>query len=285
MAKKSTELVKNENGAAKQLITTNEPDYLSGKERKGTEALGQGDYKIPRIKLLQPLSPEVRTFQGKAIPDEFWHTGANKNLSGSFIFVPCIVSKRVVLWRPQDDGDGGILAFSRDCVNWDTGGDTEFSVKLKDVSKPVKWRTKKNVQQSGLLEFGTSNPEDEKSAPAATLIYEYLCYLPDYPELSPVVLSCMRTGVQNARSLNTYLLSQNKPINCMAIKAFADKQNKGKRVWTVPTFEPAGYASREIFLITEEIKNRNENYQTEIEQEDTEISRREMKEIDDSIQY
>lgn len=248
------------------------PDYLTGKEKTGTEALGQGDYKIPRIKLLAALSPEIRSFQGKAIPGEFWHTGANKSLTSEFKFIPILVSKRVILWRPRDDNNGGILAFSRDGNKWDTGGDKIFEVILgRDAKTKVKWNTRKSVQQSGLTEFGSSNPANENSAPAATIAYEYLAYLPDHPDLSPVVLGVMRTGVPNARNLNTYLLQQGqagRPTSCLVIKCFADTVTKGRDVWHVHKFDPAGFAPHAMFKICEALKEQHANYDSDINQDE-----------------
>lgn len=241
------------------------PDYLKGNESLGTEALGKGDFKVPRIKTLQPLNPEVKSFPGKAIPGEFWHTGTNRSLGSEFKFVPCIVSKRVILWRPRDDGNGGILAFSRDGKKWDSGGNQEFSVKLKNVKKPVVWKTGKDVQSSGLLDFGTSNPDEEKSAPAATLVYEYMAYLVDNPEDSPVLLGVMKTGVGNARQLNTYLLSQRKPTTCMVIRCFADEEQQGNDTWHVPKFEPAGFSNENLFKIGETIKEKYQDYVADID--------------------
>ena len=258
------------------------PDYLTGNERTGAEALGKGDFKVPRIKLLQPLSPEVRTFQGKAFAGHFWHTGANKSLGIEFNFVPIIVNKRVVVWRPRDDNNGGILAFSKDGKNWDSGGNSEFTVKLKDVAKPVTWKTGKDVQSSGLLEFGSSNPDVANSSPAATIAYEYLCYLPNDPQLSPVVLGVSKTGTPNARQLNTYFLSINKPLTCMVIKCFTEEVSKNRNVWTVPKFDPAGWAPREWYHVAQEMQKNYADYETEMVQDEQQEN---IAPIDDEVAY
>ena len=260
-------------------VTQEEPSYLTGKERTGAEVLGKDDVKVPRIKLLQALNPEIRSFQGKAIPGEFWHTGANVSLGSEFIFVPIIIGKRVVVWRPRNDQNGGILAMSRDAIKWQTGANQTFEVRLKDIKKPVKWSTGKDVASSGLLEFGTSNPENENSAPAAVLQYEYLCYLIANPELSPVVMGVMKTGIPNAKALNTWLLSTRKPINACAIKVFADETTKNSNVWTIPKFDRAGWASSEIFKLTEKFKEQYQDYDIDLEQEE------EGKEPIDEIRY
>lgn len=247
-------------------IVATPPALVEG-ERTGLEGLGKEDYKIPRIKLLQPLSPEIKSYQGKAIPGEFWHTGANKSLGSEFLMVPCVVGKRAVLWRPRDDGNGGILAFSKDAVNWDRGGNTTFDVELKGGIK-VKWNTGKSVSSSGLLEFGSSNPADNNSSPAATLAYEYLVYLIDHPELSPCVYGIQRTGVNSAKQLNAHLAMTQRPTYRVAVRCFADEKTKGRNAWHVPAFDPAGYASDELVKRTKAIAENFASYETEIEQED-----------------
>jgi len=78
--------------------TSNEvdvPEYLKDKSSTGLEALGQGDFKVPRIKLLQPLNPEVKSYPGVAIPGEFWHTVTNNGGVGE------AVSRKKVAWLNQ----------------------------------------------------------------------------------------------------------------------------------------------------------------------------------------
>ena len=243
------------------------PDYLKGEGNTGLEQLGQSDFKVPRIKLLQPLNPEIRSFQGKAIPGEFWHTGSNSSLGSEFDMICCIASKRVILWNPRDEG-GGMLAFSRDGKSWVSGGNQKFEVKLKNVKKPIVYNTGKNVHDSKLLEWGTANPEDIESGPAAQLSYDYLCYLPKYPNLSPVVMSLSRTAMGNAKNFNTSMLMIRKPIQSVLVRCFSDEKSEGENVWWVPNFEMKGYVSSDIYNITKEIAERQANYNTEYEQED-----------------
>lgn len=265
----STELTKVSDNPVGFVPSTELPDYLKGDEATGLDSLtSKDDFRIPEIKLLQPLSPEVKTFQGVAIPGEFWHTGLMKSLGKEFTFVPCIVKKRVVLWRPKNDSGGGILATSDDGINWKRGGDTKFTVKLKDVKDPVVWDTKKNVKQSGLTDFGSSNPNSDNSPPAAVLYYEYLNYLPGYENASPCIQRIFKTGIESAKAINSYFLWQKKPIYVHAIKCFVDEKSRDGNDWFIPRFQPVGFATREVFEITKEMQARYADLDIEIEQED-----------------
>lgn len=244
------------------------PDYLvASNTSDGLIGLDGSDFKIPRIQVLQPLSPALRSFPGEARPDEFWHNGANMSLGKEFIFVPCVASKRVILWAPRDTMEGGMLAFSADGKNWTTGGNKTFDITLKGNRK-VKWSTGKSVPQSRLLDWGSSDPDDDSSTPAATLVYEYLCYLPGHPELSPCMLGVYRTGVNNAKKLNTNLLMQRKPIASIAVKCFVDIQQEGKNTWSVPNFKLAGFVQRKDFDIACDMAEQYGKYTSEQVPED-----------------
>lgn len=244
------------------------PDYLPANVGgiTGVEGLTKDDYKTPRITLLQALSPQVKSFPGIALPDQFWHTGMNVPLGNSFNMIATLVNKRVVVFRPRSDAEQGMIAFSRDAKNWDSGGNQTVRVKLKDVPDTVIWNTGKDVLSSRLLEFGTSNPANPKSPPAATLFYEYLCYLPDMPDLSPCVLGISKTGIPNGKSLNTSLLMLSRkgiPTSSIQLKCLAETEHKGSNTWTVPNFKLMGYAPKSVYDEAKKIAEMYTDYNVE----------------------
>ena len=268
MAKKSTAVSINVEQRTRSLQSLDQvPDYLNGDRQTGLDSLDQTDFKVPRIKILQPLNPEIKSFQGKAIPGEFWHTGSNTSLGLEFNFVPCIASKKVILWNPRDEG-GGMLAFSSDGKTWQQGANTEFSVKIKNVKKPIIWSTGKDVQSSGLLNWGTFNPDDPDSGPAAQLSYEYLCYLPDFPNLSPVVMGVSRTAIANAKAFNTALLMLRKPIQSVQVRCFSDEKSEDVNTWWVPNFEMSGFVGKDIYDIAKSISEKQAGYKTDYEHDE-----------------
>lgn len=239
------------------------PSYLKGNEATGLADLGASDFKIPRIKLLQALNPEVREFPGEAIPGHFWHSGLNVDMTDKLDFVPLVARKRVIVWRPQTDNGGGMLAFSADGKSWQSGGGTKFSVNLKGVKQPVIWDTKGNVAQSKLLDWGSSNPDDPNSAPAATMSYEYLCYFPNSPELGIAVYSCNKTALPKAKQFNTQLLimaNQKKPTYCLNVALAAKQEVDGGNSWYVPTFRVAGTIPEDVYNITKALADQHANY-------------------------
>lgn len=173
---------------ANNAVVSGVPDYLAEYQGEGTEDVSDLVV-IPRIKLLQGLSPEVMDDGQRA--GEFYHTVAEQPMGLELIMVPIYVGQSVTLWRPRKDG-GGILARAMDGVHWDKP-DMGFEVKL-DSGKTVKWFTNKTVQRSGLCEFGTMDPDDRDSYPAATRVINIIAMFPDHPDLSPAAISLQRSS-------------------------------------------------------------------------------------------
>ncbi len=181
------------------------PAHLQEAAKVSIGNVGSDDLIIPRIKLMQNVSPEVE--DSGAPMGEFWHTVAGESLGEAFRFVPILVRKGYVLWAPRGD-ERGILARSSDGVNWDEEFQGKsFDVKLKGMAKPIKYQLGKMVDEAippgtpSLIRFGSSIPGDANSRPAANLTYEFLMYLIDDPDMSPVVMINTRSAVRAAKDL------------------------------------------------------------------------------------
>lgn len=232
------------NAVAKIDANANLPTYLAAGKGTKLQHLDMQDFVVPRIKLLQGLSEEVKNYEN-AIAGEFWMTVADQPLGKDLEFVVCANTKRYLLLAPMADGQG-VLARADDCKNW-TPPEGEFSIKIKNVKNPVKWTLAPTVAESGLAEFGSSNPGDPDSPPAATLFYDYLVYLPDYPKLSPAMLSLARSQAKKAKDLNGKLELANVAIQSMKVQARVvdDKSDDGD--FYNYAFSRSGWAEEEVF--------------------------------------
>ncbi len=184
----------------KAVTTTDQmvPAFMQGKQGAGTDNLDTGDMTVPRIKLLAAISPEVSDFEN-AKPGEFWHTLAETTLGRELLVVPIYIDKRYILWRPRKAG-GGILARADDGIHWNPANAT-FDVTLPETKKSVKWHTKNTVDESGLADWGSYDPSDVNSQPAATLMYTLVVAMPDYPDLGFAQVTLQRSAVRVARDL------------------------------------------------------------------------------------
>lgn len=179
------------------------PAHLQGGKAHKFGNTDSTDIIIPRVKLLQAISPEVEEHDN-AKAGTFWHTIAAENLGDTLRGIPILVRKSYVLWAPRGD-DRGVLARANDGKNWDNA-DMEFTVKIKGQPHPITYKTGKTVNDRigdapALSEFGSSIPGDKNSPPAAALTYQLLWYFLDHPEMSPSIIINTRSGVKPAKGL------------------------------------------------------------------------------------
>lgn len=184
---------------AKQAVTVKKdnaisdaiPDFMKDDIGKGHEAVSASSVEVPRIKLIQKISPELDTFNNLRA-GEFWHTILEQSLGTEVRICPIYIDERFILWRPQEDG-GGILARADDGIHWHPAPAT-FNVKLKDGTA-VTWRTEKTVAASRLDQWGSQNPSNPDSPPAATRMFNMVVTFPDDPEMPPAVVTLQRSAV------------------------------------------------------------------------------------------
>lgn len=171
------------------------PDWMRDQVGLGTESLGAADVEIPRVKLMQALSPELEEYNDLKKGD-FFHTLAEKNLGTSVRITPIYIDNRFMLWRPRKSG-GGILARADDGIHWNPPNGN-YTVKLNSGVE-VNWKTAPTVAQSGLDKWGSENPSDPSSPPAATRMYNVVVTFPDDPDMPPAVVTLQRAAIKIAR--------------------------------------------------------------------------------------
>lgn len=256
--------------ASPPAVQDDKPSYLAQFEGQGNvnkDNFDQSDVVIPQIKLLQGLSKECEAFDA-AKAGLFWHTGFDIPLGAEIQFVVCSRRKRFLLVAPIDDGQG-ILARADDFITWDRTG--EWKVKIKDERQPVVWKIgDKNVAKSGLDQWGTYNPNDPNSPPAATLFYDYLILLPERLDLGPAVMSLTRSQIKRARKgLNDKIQlhgSAGRPMQALNFiaKSVGDRNssNQDFKNWM---FTGAGFVNETLFNTAREYASSLQQYRVQDE--------------------
>ncbi len=95
--------------------------------KRGLGTLSEEDRIIPRLKIMQPLSPEVD--EGIAKPGEFVNSIAKKSYGKVIAFTPILWWKSRVYWQRPEEG-GAILCQSKDAITGTVYGactDCEYS--------------------------------------------------------------------------------------------------------------------------------------------------------------
>jgi hypothetical protein len=240
--------------AKNELVAAEErPSYLAELEKAGGAKLqdnfGAEDVVLPRIKLLQGMSTEVGNFPG-AVPGVFWHTGFDQALGNSFKFVICSRNKKYLLVAPINDGQG-ILARADDARNWDREGSWEVAIDPK-AKRKVTWTIEdKSVEHSDVARWGSSDPADPDSPPAATLFYDYLVILPDHMDLGPCVLSLARSQIKRGKKgLNDKIslhASAGRPMQAIVFSANVQNESGPAGPYFGHQFVQSGFAPEAVY--------------------------------------
>lgn len=216
------------------------PAHLQGYAKGKLGNIDSSDKVIPRVKLIQAISPEVHDFEGIAKAGQFWHTIAQQNMGPTLKGIPIVIRKSFVLWSPRND-DRGILARAMDGIHWDPA-DAEFRVKPKGSPNEVIYKTAKTVAESKLDQFGTSIPGDANSPPAASLTYNLMWWLPDYPELSPSIVINTRSSVKPMQQLLTRIDSKPVAHYCQLYEIGSVQQKGAEGPYFNFTYTGIGFA-------------------------------------------
>lgn len=215
---------------------------------------------VPRVALMQSTHPEVE--EQKVAAGNFWHTVLEESF-GPEVDDLVIVhhSKRWTLWKPRHDG-GGILARATDGRHWDVQfRGMEFEVS-PDKARPrykVKWAIGKDGRISkddGLGRWGTSDPANEDSQPAATLTHVLVCVRAGHLEQGPFVILLQRTSEKVAKGLLTKVNLDPAPIYAQVYKMGVKTDSGPSGDYKQYSFAKNGYASEDIIDQLEELNKR-----------------------------
>lgn len=227
------------------------PDFMKKYQGEGQSDIASEDIKMPRLKIGQAMSPEVK--DKKAEEGDLIH-----NITGQVIckageqlkVIPVAYSKEYILWYDRNGPKkGGIAARAKRVdekgvirYKWDKPN-TKIEDKL-DNKLPVEYNTKEYIDQDGLGDWGSQIPGDAESKPAASTHYNYVFMLPDHGN-EMIAFSMSKTAAKKAQELNTMLKMGGAPIygRVFNLSTFIDQAGEDK--FANIHFDPAGLVSDE----------------------------------------
>src|SRR6187455_2604541 len=86
------------------------PAYMNQEGRRGSEDVGIDDITLPRIEVLQALSPQIKRNDPKYIPGAeqgmIFNTVSGELYGSEITFVPIVFRKEWIIWQNRDSGGG-----------------------------------------------------------------------------------------------------------------------------------------------------------------------------------
>lgn len=200
----SSSLAKKESAGS---LATNEssasvPAFMAGAKKGGSDFEVE-DLIIPRVTLLQGISPAVMAGEGQNA--HFWHTIMEQDLGESLRTVPILYRRQYTLWNPLHMG-GGVIARATDGKHWDVDFDVQVAPYKEMPKKLVRYTAKKGDvvgRQLGLGAWGSADPDNPDSGPAATLSHVFMMRSLDNWDLGPFIVFLQRSSEGVARQLLT----------------------------------------------------------------------------------
>lgn len=110
MATKKNEIAKNEKTGAMAMVTDERPSWMTAESTRGSEDVGIDDIILPRIDVLQAISPQVSRRDPKYIEGAeqgmLFNTVSGELYGENLMFVPVKFQREFIVWQDRDAGGG-----------------------------------------------------------------------------------------------------------------------------------------------------------------------------------
>jgi hypothetical protein len=231
--KKEKSLAKKEN----QSIAT--PDYIKGSGR-GLNNIDKADMLIPRVMLIQPLSPAK---MDKGIPEgNLMNSLTSKDYGSSIVVIPILHSKGRICWQDRDLG-GGVLCASDDSLMPRSINDAHALVKKLSGSK--KDPVFADCAGCPLKDWGDTEP------PKCSLYNQFAILIEGDASLSAIVMDKTKTKIAKKWLSMMVQSGAGMDIFSRKYKISTRVEKKDKFTYYNLDVEPAGFPSEKEYKIAE----------------------------------
>jgi hypothetical protein len=205
--------------------------------------IGVTDMEIPALWILHALSKVVKANRDLE-PGNFFHSILEQDLGDELEVVVLLVHHHVRLETPKDPR-GGLpvtLAKAMDGKHWDKPNQ-RFEVQFPS-GKKGEYFTGKDVESSGLLEWGTSDPGNPNSVPAARHVYTVVLRILKPRIEGPILYSGSVSTNKKIMQLNSKIdlrmAAGVEPVRQIYRLTTEERQGPQGGNWFVPNFTAAG---------------------------------------------
>lgn len=215
MAKVKDEQVKNELVELVNGVESEIPEWMQ-KSNEGSEEVSASDLIIPRIDVLQALSPQIKKTNEKYIEGAeegmIFNTVTNQLFGNSILMVPCFFRKEYVVWKERKSGGGFFGSFKTEL---------EGRQAISEMEVPSQYDCFETHQHFILV------------------VHE--------GEIQEAVLSLSRTKLKASRSINTMVQMAGVARFGKAYRLTAiDTSNAKGEFWTFRV-DQAGWCTKELY--------------------------------------
>lgn len=207
------------------IVTTDRPAYLNPESRRGSEDVGIDDISLPRIEVLQALSPQIKRNDPKYIQGAeqgmIFNTVSGELYGEEIVFVPIVFRKEYIVWQKRTAG-GGFIS------------------------------THQTEEEANAAWEALDNPDDhEVNLHAVNFVF----IVRDNGALEEAVFSWSRSKLKVSRKLNAMIQmgSGDRFSKAYKLRSVEEKGKKGE--YFSYDIRPIGYVSESIYRRAESLFN------------------------------
>lgn len=206
-------------------LVTERPSYLDPESRRGSEDVGMDDITLPRIEVLQALSPQIKRNDPKYIPGAeqgmIFNTVSGELYGEAIVFIPIVFRKEYIVWQKRTAG-GGFVS------------------------------THPTEEEANAAWEALDNPDDhEVNLHAVNFVY----ILRENGALEEAVFSWSRSKLKVSRKLNAMIQmgTGDRFSKAYRLRSIEEKGKKGE--YFSYDIRPLGYVSEDIYHRAESLFN------------------------------
>lgn len=194
------------------------PEYMNQDSRRGQENVGMEDLTIPRLDVIQDLSPQHKENKPEYIEGAkvgMLFNSVTKQLYGSDVFfVPVFFRKEWVIWKDRKAGGGFAGAFP---------SEAEAKAALSELDNPDNYDINDTAQQFGLIIHDDGSTES-------------------------IVMSMAKSKMKTSRQLNTMcnIAGGDRFSRVYKISATEEQNQTGDDYWGIGVSQ-LGYVPEDVY--------------------------------------
>ena len=222
-AKKTKEVATTE----EEMFPTVAPDYMSQDSTRGQEGVGVEDLTIPRLDVIQDLSPQHKVNKPEYIEDAevgMLFNSVTKQLYGDTVyFVPVFFRKEFVIWKSRNAGGGFMGAYPSEAAAKHELESQSLDLSELDTKGDPMYQITDTAQQFGMIIHEDGTTED-------------------------IVMSMSKSKMKTSRQLNTIskIAGGDRFSRVYKISAVEEQNKQNQDYWNL-TVSQLGYTPEDVY--------------------------------------